>query len=122
MNWHALPIEEVLKKLNTNKERGLNETTVSQRLIQYGKNKLRESKRKSLLARFFSQFKDFMTIILLIASVISFVAAIIENRGEFLDPIIILFIVVMNAIIGTLEETKAEKAIMALKELSAPKI
>ena len=121
LNWHALPIEEVLKKLNTNKERGLNETTVSQRLIQYGKNKLRESKRKSLFARFFSQFKDFMTIILLIASVISFVAAIIENKGEFLDPIIILFIVVMNAIIGTLEETKAEKAIMALKELSAPR-
>ena len=79
LNWHALPIEEVLKKLNTNKERGLNETTVSQRLIQYGKNKLRESKRKSLFARFFSQFKDFMTIILLIASVISFVAAIIER-------------------------------------------
>ena len=121
MNWHTLPLEEVLKKLNTNKERGLSETTVSQRLIQYGKNKLNEAKSKSLVSRFFSQFSDFMTIILLIASVISFIAAVIENKGEFLDPIIILFIVVMNAIIGTLEETKAEKAIMALKELSAPK-
>lgn len=121
MDWHTLPAEKVLKKLNTSKEQGLGQSYVSQRLVQYGKNKLEEAKRKSLVVRFFSQFTDFMTIILLIASFISFVAAVIEGKGDFLDPIIILFIVIMNAIIGTLEETKAEKAIMALKKLSAPR-
>ena len=116
-----MPKEKVLEKLKVNVERGLSNTTAAQRLIQYGKNKLEEEKRKSVVIRFFSQFKDFMTIILLIAAGVSFFAALIEKKGDYLDPIIIMFIVVMNAIIGTVQETKAENAIMALKKLTSPK-
>ena len=116
-----MPKEKVLEKLKVNLERGLSNTTAAQRLIQYGKNKLEEEKRKSVVIRFFSQFKDFMTIILLIAAGVSFFAALIEKKGDYLDPIIIMFIVIMNAIIGTVQETKAENAIMALKKLTSPK-
>ena len=116
-----MPKEKVLEKLKVNIERGLSNTTAAQRLIQYGKNKLEEEKRKSVIIRFFSQFKDFMTIILLIAAGVSFFAALIEKKGDYLDPIIIMFIVIMNAIIGTVQETKAETAIMALKKLTSPK-
>ena len=116
-----MPREKVLEKLKVNTERGLSSTTAAQRLIQYGKNKLKEEKKKSVVFKFFSQFKDFMTIILLIAAGVSFFAALIEKKGDYLDPIIILFIVVMNAVIGTFQETKAENAIIALKKLSSPK-
>lgn len=83
-------------------------------------NTIREKKQKSLIARFFGQFSDFMTIILLIASGISFGIAMLSNSGDYLDPIIILAIVVLNAILGVIEESKADKAIKSLKKLSSP--
>lgn len=83
-------------------------------------NAIDEGRRKSLIARFFSQFSDFMTIILLIASAISFGIALISDNGDFLDPVIILVIVILNAILGVFEEAKADKAINSLKKLSSP--
>lgn len=83
-------------------------------------NTIREGKKKSLLSRFFGQFSDFMTFILLIAAGISFGIAIIDESGDYLDPIIILAIVVLNAILGVIEEAKADKAISSLKKLSSP--
>lgn len=120
MQWQCLTSEEVIKKLETDKNNGLNSKSISQRYTKYGKNTLTEKKSKGFLAKFIEQFSDFMVIILLIAAAISFITAIIENSGDYLDPIIILFIVVINAFIGVIQESKAEKAIDALKKLSSP--
>ena len=83
-------------------------------------NTIQEGKKKSLIGRFFAQFSDFMTVILLIASAISFGIAIISDSKDYLDPIIILAIVVLNAVLGVIEESKADKAIKSLKKLSSP--
>jgi len=83
-------------------------------------NTIREGRKKNLIQRFFSQFSDFMTIILLIASAISFGISILGESKDYLDPVIILAIVVLNAILGVIEESKADKAIQSLKKLSSP--
>lgn len=120
MEWHSLGIEEVLKKFDVSKKNGLNAKEVNARLSKYGENKILEKKNKSIIIKFLEQFKDFMVIILLIAAVISFLTSIFENSSDYIDSVIILFIVVLNAIIGVIQENKAEKAIDALKKLSAP--
>lgn len=120
MEWHSLGAEEILNKLEVSRKKGLNAKEVSARLAKYGENKILEKKNKSIIVKFFEQFKDFMVIILLIAAVISFITAIFENSSDYIDSVIILFIVVLNAIIGVIQESKAEKAIDALKKLSAP--
>ena len=81
-------------------------------------NTIKEGKRKSIISRFFGQFSDFMTIILLIASAISYWVATVSDSGDYLDPVIILAIVILNAILGVIEESKADKAIQSLKKLS----
>ncbi|MDQ5983997.1 MAG: Calcium-transporting ATPase 1 [Eubacteriales bacterium SKADARSKE-1] len=121
MDWHNLSCDEILKKFNVKKDVGLNNMLVAQLQEKYGKNRLKEKKSKSLFSKFIAQFSDFMIIILLIAAVVSFITDIIKDSNDFIDPIIILFIVVMNAIIGVVQENKAEKAIEALKKLSSPK-
>lgn len=120
MEWHALSVDETLKNLQSDEKLGLSPKLVSQKQIRHGKNKLASKKKKSILVKFLSQFSDFMVIILLLAAAVSFFTAIVENTGDFLDPIIILFIVIANAIIGLIQENKAEKAIDALKKLSTP--
>ena len=99
---------------------GLSSAQAYERLKKYGKNELQQPKRKSLLLRFFAQFSDFMVIVLLIAAGISFVTSFLEHDNDYIDSIIILFIVTMNAIIGLVQESRAEKAIDALKKLSSP--
>lgn len=109
------------EQLNSDLKNGLSQTEAENRLLQYGENKLKEKKNKSLFVRFLAQFKDAMIIILLIAAVISFVVSIQKNEpAEFIEPILILLIVVINAIIGLIQEVKAEKAIKALQNISAP--
>jgi len=121
MEWHSAPMKEVFLSLKSNKETGLDKQAIANLTAKFGKNMLTEKKKKSLLLRFLEQFKDFMVIILLIASGISFITALIQNStSEKVDACIILFIVIMNAIIGVVQESKAEKAIDALKQLSAP--
>lgn len=121
MDSFNLNTQEVLKKYEVEKESGLNSKQVKRQREKYGKNKIKEKKKKSMLSKFLEQFSDFMVIILLIASVVSFVTALMDGSGDYIDSIIILIIVVMNAIIGVIQESKAEKAIEALKKLSAPK-
>jgi len=113
--------EDVLKTLNTNETAGLSKNQVNELREKYGLNKLKEKKKKSNLQRFFEQFKDVMILILLVAAAISFAVAIIEqNPKEFFEPVLILLIVILNAVMGVIQENKAEKALDALKSMSAP--
>ena len=125
--YHDQAAEEVLSALETDVQRGLTAEQVAARRAQYGENKLDEKKKKPLIVRFLEQFKDVMIIILLIAACVSF--GIIcyqvfvtheESPIEFVEPALIVFIVVLNAIMGLVQESKAEKALEALKNMSAP--
>ena len=113
--------DQVLQELHTG-ENGLTQAEARERLERYGENKLQEKKKKSMAARFFAQFKDVMIIILLIAAVISLALAFWEqDSAAFFEPALILVIVVLNAIMGMAQESKAEKALEALRNMSAPK-
>ena len=114
-------IEALAKQYQSDAEIGLSSKEAEERLAKYGKNKLKEKKKKSFFVRFLEQFKDVMIIILLIAAIISFVIAIVEKEPqEFIEPALILLIVIMNALIGVFQENKAEKALEALQNMSAP--
>ena len=118
---HHKPAEEVLAELSSDKQTGLSSEEVAKRLEKYGVNKLREKKKKTTLQRFFDQFKDVMILILIVAAVISFVIACVEqNPREFFEPLLIMLIVILNAVMGVIQESKAEKALDALKNMSAP--
>lgn len=113
--------DELVKQLETDPVNGLTNAMAVSKLEQYGKNKLKEAKKKSNTQRFFDQFKDVMIVILIIAAVISFIVAIYEKEPkEFLEPVLIMLIVILNAIMGVLQESKAEKALEALKNLTSP--
>ncbi len=120
MELHSLSWREAVDKLNTDEERGLTGREAARRQARYGKNEIRQGKRTGLPVRFLSQFKDFMVLILLAAAAVSFLVSRMRGDGEFVDSIIILAIVVINAVIGTVQELKADKAIEALKKLSSP--
>ncbi len=121
MSSHSQPKETLLKSLSTSVENGLSSEQAAALRNKYGPNKLDEKKKKTNLQRFLEQFKDVMIIILLIAAVISFVIACVEgNPMEFFEPVLILLIVVINAVMGMVQESKAEKALDALKNMSAP--
>ncbi len=118
--WHEMNVYEVLRQKNTNEKTGLKTEEVEKRKIEYGKNKLDEKKKESLIIKFIKQFNDFMIIILMIASIISFVVEKINGTNDYIDSIIIIGIVVFNAILGLIQESKAEKSIEALKKMSSP--
>ena len=121
MLFHSQPIDEVLKSLNANAETGLSIKAVKSLIEEHGENKLQEKKKKTTFSRFVDQFKDAMIIILIIAAIISFAVVCIEkNWGELFEPALILVIVLLNAIMGVYQEGKAEKALDALKNMSAP--
>ncbi|MHC9536657.1 cation-translocating P-type ATPase [Dellaglioa sp. BT-FLS60] len=110
---YAQSVEDVLIDQKTDLA-GLTTQEVMERTEKYGLNQLSEGKRKSLLQKFFDQFKDFMIIVLIIAAVIA------ASSGEVVDAIIIMIVVILNAIFGVFQESKAEEAINALKEMSTP--
>lgn len=118
--WCTKEWSNVAKDLRTNVERGLNEEEVSKRVEKYGKNILKEKKKESLFIRFIKQFNDFMIIILIVASIISAIMAYMDGSGDYIDSIIIIAIVIFNAIMGLIQEAKAEKSLEALKKMSAP--
>lgn len=121
MLYHSEPLETVIQKLESHPGSGLSSSQAVLKLSQYGENKLTEKKKKTNFQRFLEQFKDVMILILLFAAAISFLIACIEgNPKEFFEPILILLIVILNAVLGVIQESKAEKALDALKNLSAP--
>lgn len=121
MLFHSEKIDNVLKTLETDAVKGLESKSAEKLREKYGENTLTQKKPKSMLRRFFDQFKDVMILILLAAAVVSFVIACVEQKPmEFFEPALILLIVVLNAIMGVAQESKAEKALAALKNLSAP--
>ena len=113
-------VDEVFNKLGTSSD-GLSFEEAEKRLAANGLNKLQEAKKKTLLTRFIEQMKNIMIIVLLIAAVISLVVAKLENES-YTDSIIIFAVVVMNAVLGVVQEAKADKAIDSLKKMSLPYI
>ena len=119
MTWHFIEIKAVTEQLEVDPEVGLSFSEAEERLGEYGENILREEKKKTNLDRFVEQFKDVMIIILIAAAAISFLVSIFEKEG-FFEPVLIMLIVILNAVIRVIQESKAEKALDALKKLSSP--
>ena len=114
-------IEDIINELQSDSIQGLSANEAQLRIKKYGENKLKESKKKTSFEKFLDQFKDAMIIILLIAAAISFGLAIKENdTSAFFEPLLILLIVILNAIMGVVQENKAEKSLEALMSLSSP--
>ena len=121
MNFYTKPWQDVAKDLSTHPKDGLGSNQASALFEKYGPNELTKGKSKTMFERFLQQFKDAMIIILLIATAISFAIACVEgNPKEFFEPFLILLIVIINAVMGVMQESKAEKALEALKGMSAP--
>ena len=118
--WHTLELEEIRRKLRTNFDKGLTQEEANLRQKKYGANELINNKKQSIIIKFLNQFKDFMIIILIVAAIISAGLSYIEHTNEYVDSIIIITIVVLNAILGVIQESKAEKSLEALKKMSAP--
>ncbi|HZK35263.1 MAG TPA: calcium-translocating P-type ATPase, SERCA-type [Bacillota bacterium] len=115
IDWYKLGGQETVDRLKTSISEGLNDKEVEERLEQYGRNELETQARKSILSRFIEQLSDFMIIILILAAIVS------GLLGAWTDAIIILFIVVLNAVLGLVQESRAENSLAALKELTSPK-
>ena len=120
MSFYSKSKDEVLKTLEST-EQGLTTAEAEKRLEKNGENKLAEGKKVSLFMRFLAQFKDIMVIVLMVAATISLVIALVEGQTEELvDAFIIYAIVLLNAILGTVQEMKAENALESLKKMSQP--
>lgn len=120
MDYCNKTVADVYSELETN-ERGLTDGEAAMRLISCGENKLKEPQKESTVKKFFKQFTDVMVIVLIAAAIVSAVIGVVEKQYEdFIDVGIILFIVLLNAVIGTVQECKAEKAMESLKNMSAP--
>ena len=117
-NWFNKTVEEVESELKTNQSKGLTSQVIEENRAKYGLNELQEKKKDSLFKKFMAQFKDFSIIVLIIAAIVSGVVGVLEGEGVT-DTVIILIVVLLNAIIGVVQESKAEKSLEALKKLSA---
>ena len=115
-NYYNLSVEETEKELNTNKE-GLSNQEYDLRIEKYGFNELTEKKKESILVKFIEQFKDMMVLVLIIASIISGIIGLSHGEG-ITNTMIILAIVIVNAVIGVIQEVRAEKSLEALKKLT----
>ncbi|OGA28781.1 MAG: hypothetical protein A3I65_05170 [Betaproteobacteria bacterium RIFCSPLOWO2_02_FULL_68_150] len=111
---HGKPIDELVSGLQTHLERGLTQQEAQLRLAKFGANELTERPRPGFLALLRDQFNNYLVIILIIAALVSLAL------GEYVDSIAIMFIVVLNAVVGVIQESKAEQALAALKKMSAP--
>ncbi len=119
MNYYQQSVEQIVRRLKTNIEKGLTQEEVTERQVRDGYNEFAKKKHSSLWQKFIAQFKSFMIIVLLVAAVISGVTGYMNGEG-ITDAIIILSILIVNAIIGVFQEAKAENALDALEKLSAP--
>ena len=111
--WYQMSEEEALQSQNVGKE-GLTEAQAEERLKEHGRNVLQETKKKSAFQVFLEQFKDLLVIILIVAALISMVSGNVEST------IVIFAVIIMNAILGTVQHEKAEKSLDSLKSLSSP--
>lgn len=118
--WHSSSVEEIAKNLKTNINIGLSDDEAQKRFERYGPNNLKEKKKESIFVKFLKQFNDFMIITLIIAAIISAVVSKLNGEADYIDSIIIVAIVIFNAIMGLVQEQKAEKSLEALKKMSAP--
>ena len=109
--------EELAKEFSTDLKNGLNDQQVKDHLEKYGLNELEKVKKQPLIVRFLLQFKDALTLILIAAAIIS----IIVEPNEWIDSAIIVFVVVVNAILGLVQENNAERALEALEKMASPK-
>jgi Ca2+-transporting ATPase len=112
--WHAMSTEDVVKTLETHQKTGLTKEEAARRLQQYGRNELKEKPRPTFLRMVIDQLNNFIVIMLIVASVISAVL------GDFVEAGAILLIVVLNAVLGVIQESRAEEALAALKKLASP--
>ena len=115
--WFNKTIKDVEKELQTDLVHGLNKNKVNELKSKYGLNELKEKKKDSLLKKFIDQFKDFSIIVLIIAAIVSGIVGVVEGEG-ITDTIIIMIVVILNAVIGVAQESKAEKSLEALQKLS----
>lgn len=116
--YHCMSSEEVIRHFSSSASNGLSSDEAQERLVKFGKNALEAKKKESLLHRFMEQFKELMIVILIIAGFIALIMGIVEHSSsEIIDAAIIFFIVIVNAIIGVVQEYKAEKAVEALKKM-----
>lgn len=122
MNWYTMKLRDVVKELKTVINTGLSNQEAEKRLNLNGFNELPKEKKKPVILLFLEQFKDFMVLVLIFAAIISFTVGIIDGEGDFIDSIIIVAIVIVNAIIGVCQQIKAEKAIDALNNIYSPTI
>ena len=120
MDWHTMEGVKATEKLGVNQAKGLTGQEADARLKRDGLNALEATGDAPLIVRFFAQFKDFMVIILLFAAGLSFFAGRLAGENRITDSLIILFIVVLNAILGLVQESRAKKALEALKDISQP--
>jgi len=114
MAWHSQEASEVAAKFDTHPQRGLTAEEAAQRLARYGPNQLREVPRPGFWRMLLDQFNNFLVLILIAASLVSFLL------GDYIEAIAILAIVILNAILGVVQESKAEEALAALKKMTAP--
>ncbi|KXS41690.1 MAG: Ca2+-transporting ATPase [Candidatus Frackibacter sp. T328-2] len=112
--WYKLKIEDVINQLKTDIKVGLNTNEVQKRKDKYGENTIEETNRRSIFQMLIDQFKDFMIIILLLAALVS------GFLGELKDSIVILIIIILNAVLGVVQENKAENSLQALRALDTP--
>ena len=122
MDWWNHESKEVSQSLDTSLGKGLSIEEAKKRLLENGKNHLQHDGAESgIIRRFFAQLNDFMVMLLIAAAVISFAVSYLNGEKDFIDSIIIIAIVVLNALLGVIQESKAKKALEALKKMSAPK-
>ena len=118
--WYTKSAQDTINNLKSNASMGLTDKQIIALKKEYGENKLNDSKKESIFTKFIKQFNDFMVIILIISAIISALTSFLEKTNDYVDFIIIIAIVIFNAIMGLIQEAKAEKSIEALKALFAP--
>ena len=120
MNWHSKTAEFALAQKRADRARGLSEEQADKRRKNHGPNTIEAKRDKPLILRFFMQFNDFMVIVLLFAAGLAYFAGWLHGEPNITDPLIILFIVALNALLGLVQESKAARALKALKDISQP--
>ena len=118
MKYYDVDKQKVLESLETSED-GLSSDEAKARLTRYGANKLKETNKKSNISKFFDQFKDLMIIILIVAAIFSAISSYL-NHESYTDTIVILAVVIINAIMGFVQEIKAESAVENLKKMTTP--